>query len=100
MLLCSHAYLIVTRKILNNEQIFEETEEFIKIFEDKLTTATEQFKLRDILDMSYKNSSGKNGFLYLHTTSGVYTYITSDQPDMLMKIYRELRVKIKKETTY
>jgi hypothetical protein len=89
--LCSHAYLIVTRKISNNEQIFEEDVKFIKIFEDKLTTATEHFKLCDILDMSYKNFSGENGFLYLHTTSGVYTYMTSNQPDMLMKIYRELR---------
>jgi hypothetical protein len=81
----------VTRKISNNEQLFEENEELIKIYEDKLTTATEHFKLSDILDMSYKNFSGKNGFLYLHTTSGVYSYITSNQPDELIKIYRELK---------
>jgi hypothetical protein len=89
--LCSHIYLTVKRRIKNNEQIFEENEEIIKVFEDRITTASEDFKLHDILDISFKNMSGKKGFLYLHTTSGVYSYITNIEPVRLIEVYKELK---------
>lgn len=90
-MLCSQIYLTVHRKIENNEQKYEENEELIRIYEDKLTTASDYFQLKDILDISFRNFSATKGFLYLHTTRGVYSYVTDNEPNQLIKIFKELK---------
>ena len=90
-MLCSHIYIKVYRTVRNNAQIIEESEELIEIFEDKIITASERFDLKDILDISFKKISAKNGFLYLHTTSGLYSYVTETNPHKLIKIYKDLK---------
>lgn len=90
-LLCSQIYLTVHRKIEGNEQKYEENKEVIRIYEDRLTTASEHFQLRDILDISFRNISDAKGFLYLHTTRGLYSYVTDNEPQQLMRIFKELK---------
>lgn len=90
-MLCSHSYLKVDRKIKDNEQIYEENEELIRVYDDRITTASDIFHIQDILDISFKNMSGKKGFLYLHTTRGVYSYFTNAKPDQLLRVYNEMR---------
>jgi hypothetical protein len=91
MMLCSHIYIKVHRTIRNNAQIFSEKEQFIKIYEDRVTTATEDFDIKDILDISFKEMSGTRSFLYLHTTRGLFAYVTNIPPTRLIKIFRELK---------
>lgn len=90
-MLGSHLYLTVKRKIKDNEQIFEEKEELLRIYTDRITTASDRFLIEDVLDISFRSFSNQNGLLYLHTTRGVYSYRTSQQPEKLMKIYNELK---------
>jgi hypothetical protein len=90
-LLCSQIYLTVHRKIEDNEQKYEENKELIKIYEDRLTTASEHFHLKDILDISFRNFSDAKGFLYLHTTRGLYSYVTDNEPKQLIGIFKELK---------
>ena len=92
-MLCSQIYIKVNRTVKNNAQIIEESEELIEIFEDKLITATEYFDLKDILDISFKKISAKNGFLYLHTTSGVYSYVTKTNPHKLIKVFNDIKIR-------
>jgi hypothetical protein len=89
--LWSHIYIKVNRTIKNNSQIFSENEEFIKIYKDRVTTATEDFDLKDILDISFKYMSGTKGILYLHTTRGLYAFVTNIPPTRLIQIFRELK---------
>ncbi|CAM4016953.1 hypothetical protein [Mesobacillus thioparans] len=90
-MLCSHGYLKVNRRIEDNEQIYEEDEQFITMYHDRITTASDVFHLRDVLDITFKNMSGMKGFLYLHTTSGVYSFFTHANPDRLIKVYKEIK---------
>jgi hypothetical protein len=90
-LLCSHIYLTVKRKIRDNVQIVEMKEERIRLFSDRITTASDQFLIEEVLDMSYKSFSNKNGFLYLHTSRGVFAFMTAQQPNELLDYYRFLK---------
>lgn len=90
-MLCSHSYWKVDRKIEDNEQVYEENEQFIRMYHDRITTASDIFHLRDILDITFKNMSGRTGFLYLHTTRGVYSFCTDAKPDKLIEIYKKIK---------
>jgi hypothetical protein len=90
-MLCSHRYLKVDRRIEDNEQVYEENEKYIRMYHDRITTASDIFHLHDILDITFKKMSGMKGFLYLHTTRGVYSYFTNAQPDQLIEIYKEIK---------
>ena len=52
-MLCSHGYLKVNRRIEDNEQIYEENEQFITMYHDRITTASDIFYLHDILDITF-----------------------------------------------
>lgn len=90
-MLCSHSYLRVDRRIVENEQVYEENEQFIRMYHDRVTTDSDIFYLQDILDITFKSMSGMKGFLYLHTTRGVYSYFTLMKPDHLLKVYKEIK---------
>ncbi|MBS8264269.1 hypothetical protein DYI25_07455 [Mesobacillus boroniphilus] len=90
-MLCSHSYLKVDRRIEDNEQVYEENEQFIRMYHDRITTASDIFYLKDVLDITFKNMSGKKGFLYLHTTRGVYPYLTHEKPDRILQVYKEIK---------
>lgn len=90
-MLCSHNYLKVDRRIKDNEQVYQEYEEIIRVYDDRITTASDIFFIRDILDITFKKMSGMKGFLYLHTTRGVYSFFTNARPDRLIKVYKELK---------
>lgn len=90
-MLCSHRYLKVDRRIEDNEQVYEENEQFIEMYDDRITTASDVFYLRDVLDITFKKMSGRTGFLYLHTTRGVYSFFTNAKPDQLIMKYKEIK---------
>ncbi|RSD25426.1 hypothetical protein [Mesobacillus subterraneus] len=90
-MLCSHQYLRVKRKIEDNEQVYEEYEEEIQVYADRITTASDHFDIKDVLDITFKTMSGDRGFLYLHTTRGVYSYFTNANPEQLMEIYQKIK---------
>ena len=90
-MLCSHRYLKVDRRIEDNEQVYEENEQLMVMYQDRITTASDVFYLQDVLDITFKKLSGMNGFLYLHTTRGVYSFFTNAKPDQLISIYKEIK---------
>ena len=61
------------------------------MYDDRITTASDIFYLQDILDITFKNMSGMKGFLYLHTTRGVYSFLTNAKPDRLIEVYKEIK---------
>jgi hypothetical protein len=91
MMLISHPYIKISRKIKNNVQHCVEYEEKLVLSQDKITSACDQFHLSDILDMSYKPFSGNSGFLYLHTNRGLYSFHTRTHPRKFILTYQQLR---------
>ena len=90
-MIISHPYIIIKRKIHHNVQHLIEFEETLILHEDKVTSASDDFKLIEVLDMSFKSMSGGFGFLYLHTIRGLYSYHTKENPEKFINIYKHLK---------
>lgn len=88
----SQSYTRISRKVVGNKQTFNRQDEEIKLFEDKVITASHQFPIEDVWDISFKRMSGQ-GFLYLHTTSGVYSFVTEYDPCSFIEAYKKLKLK-------
>lgn len=69
------------------------TEYQITLYEDKVVTASHQFKLENVLDMSYKLFSNNDSLLYLHTNQGVFTYKLNDEPVDFVKCFKQIKEK-------
>lgn len=90
-MLISHPYIKVQRKIMNNVQHLIETEKYLTLYYDCLSSETDYFQLRDILDISFKAITNNTGFLYLHTTRGVYPFHTKSNPQDFIHAYQKLK---------
>lgn len=84
-------YIKISREIKYNEQHYIETEHFLYLYEDKIITASSQFPLENVFDISYKSSSNSYGFLYLHTNQGVLTYTITTNPYHFIRAYKKFR---------
>ncbi|MBM4762675.1 hypothetical protein [Bacillus sp. B15-48] len=90
-MLISQPYIKVHRKIEDNvQQKVEITEELI-LYENKIISATDQFNLNEVLDVSFKSISSTNGFLYLHTIRGVYPYQIKTNPEEFIHMYEQVK---------
>ncbi|MBT2755337.1 hypothetical protein J7E71_05110 [Mesobacillus foraminis] len=87
-------YIRVIRRIHNNSQQIIETEEYLTLYEDKVVSANDHFKMEDILDMSYRPFNDRNGFLYFHTIRGLYSFHLKTDPNAFMTIYKKIRLTI------
>ncbi|MDQ0352142.1 hypothetical protein J2R98_001976 [Alkalibacillus filiformis] len=94
-MLYKHPYVILRREIdhINFQKKYIEEEHFIELYEDKIITAENKFDLKIVFDMSYKMLSDKYGFLYFHTTKGVFTYQIKKDPEELIAQFRKVEIK-------
>lgn len=90
-LIASHPYIVVSRRIDWNEQHYVEQEHHLHLYEDQITSPAEKFLIDEIWDMSYKSSSTKVGFLYLHTNRGLYSFYVKSEPSQFINHYRKLK---------
>lgn len=79
-------YIKVIREVNSIEKREIEHERNMYLWEDKLTTAHREFKLADVLDLSFKKVAGAGGILFLHTDHAVYTYIVKSSPMEFVEI--------------
>jgi len=87
----SHPYIIITRKIKENEQQITEIKKYLYLYHDCVISDTDKFLLKDVFDMSYRSLSNDSGFLYLHTSKGVFSYHTKIKPHHFIHTYLKLR---------
>jgi hypothetical protein len=90
-IISSQPYIKVSREIKYNEQHYIETQHLLYLYEDKIITASKQFPLKDVFDISYRSLSKSYGFLYLHTNQGVLSYTVRTNPRQFIKAYKKLR---------
>lgn len=93
-LIFSQPYVKVIRKIDKNQQLYIQTIEYIHLFENRIETEIQTFSLNNVFDMSFKSFSSNNGFLYLHTHQGVFTYSVESNPSELITLFKNLKSKI------
>jgi len=98
-LLISHPYIKVQRKITDNAQHLIETEEYLTLFYDSVESGTDYFRLHDILDISFKSITNNSGFLYLHTTRGVFPFHTKSNPQEFIQTYHKLKRMVSPKST-
>ena len=80
-LICKQAFIKITREIIGITQNIIETEYEINLYENRLETPTHVFLLKEIYDVSYRDTSGNLGTLYLHTNQGVFPFCVRTRPD-------------------
>jgi hypothetical protein len=92
-LIASQSYLTVTRLIKWNKQQYITNEHELYLYEEIIVTNNGQFLIEEVLDITYKPSSTEFGFLYLHTTRGVFPFRTKNTPYQFIEKYEELKGK-------
>jgi hypothetical protein len=86
----SQPYIEIYREIKCNQQYYIELHHHLHLYEDKIITASDQFSLKDVFDISYRSLSESYGFLYLHTNQGVLSYTVRTNPELFIEEYKKL----------
>ncbi|MBU9713793.1 hypothetical protein [Evansella tamaricis] len=86
-----HPYIRMERVVTPLEQTNVEKKCWLKLYEDRVVTETKEFLLNTIIDISFKIIRGQEGFLYLHTNQGVFTYNVKDDPKEFIQCFKEIQ---------
>ena len=85
----SLVYYVITRKIEFTEQLITEEKKKIVLYDDKIVADNRIFYLNTVSDISFKRTMNKYGILYLHTLSGVFSFLIKDNPKEFMRKVKE-----------
>ncbi|PZD96996.1 hypothetical protein DNH61_04940 [Paenibacillus sambharensis] len=99
--LAEQPYYKVKRVVTGLEQQNIVADRMMYLYVDKIVTQHRQFPIRDVFDMSYRRlGGGEGGFLYLHTSKGVYSYTVHEDPQPFIRIFKDHSAKIWKKNEY
>lgn len=84
--IASHPYIVIQRKIEWNEQKYIETHHQLRLFEDRILSTANEFRLDHVYDVSFRTS-----FLYLHTNQGVFSYNIKEEPIQFISAFKALK---------
>lgn len=85
----SLVYYIITRKIEFTEQLITEEKKKIVLYDDKIVADNRIFYLNTVSDISFKRTMNEYCMLYLHTISGVFSFLIKDNPKEFMRKVKE-----------
>ncbi|MGJ9383630.1 hypothetical protein CR203_20075 [Salipaludibacillus neizhouensis] len=85
----SHPYIKVIREINSIQQKNVEYERRMYLYEDKLATKHHQFPIERVFDISFREMSGGDAMLYIHTSQGVFSYSVKEDPTEFIRIFKE-----------
>lgn len=84
-------YITVTRNIEENIIYHKEEQHKITLSTSEISTSFETFLLKDVLDISYRIISSDIGFLYLHTTRGMYSFQMRSNPEQFIEEFKKIK---------
>ncbi|MBU9721025.1 MULTISPECIES: hypothetical protein [Bacillaceae] len=90
-LISQHPYVTTERVVTPLDQKNIETNCVMKLYDEKIVTAKKEFLLHTVIDMSFKQIRGEEGFLYLHTNQGVFSYNVKENPNEFIKVFKEVK---------
>lgn len=86
----SHPYIKIEREIKGNQQCVIKTKKWIILYQNKIETASQLFWLKDVFDISFKSLGDNDGFLYLHTSKGLFPYQVDADPTHLIDEFKRM----------
>lgn len=89
--LASITYITVNRSVILHTQHIEKTTHRLQLYQQHIQTAQHEFPLHHVHDLSFRPFSGGTGFLYVHTSSGVFSYEAMEDPSLFIRTFRELK---------
>ncbi len=89
--LAAQKYITYTRKIENNSQKTVEKENTLFLSRELIVSDTEQYDVKDVLDVSYRFLSSEYGFLYLHTKNGVISFYVKSIPEAFIEEFKKIK---------
>ncbi|WP_299088553.1 hypothetical protein [uncultured Metabacillus sp.] len=90
-ILANLPYSKVTRWIEENRRFHKELEYEIVLTTERLCTSFDTFLLKEVLGISYRFFSENTGFLYLHTTKGMYSYTVKTNPEHFINQFKQIK---------
>ncbi|WP_100331140.1 hypothetical protein [Bacillus xiapuensis] len=87
----TQSYKLIRREIKQGQQHIYQEEAHLHLFQDKVTTASHEFALHEVHDMSYRRFSAGFVFFYLHTIRGVFSYLVTTSPDQFIDTYQQIK---------
>lgn len=83
-------YTVVKRSIQNFQQQDKAFHYLLSLSKTSLTSSTHHFQLAELFDISYRPYTNGQGFLYLHTIKGVFSFLISTNPANFIATYQKL----------
>ncbi|OWA34882.1 hypothetical protein B9G55_14130 [Saccharibacillus sp. O16] len=84
------SYYKVHREIQEGKQQSHRSHRKMELYADRITTHRREFALRDVFDMSYRRIGGDIGLLYLHTSTGVFSYNVCEDPREFIQHFKSM----------
>ena len=85
-----HPYVMIERKIVNNQQLINETVHDLYLYSTCILSTENHISINSVHDISYRALSSDFFFLYLHTNKGVLTFQTKINPESFIAAFRQL----------
>lgn len=89
--ICTLPYIVTERTIENFEQKSRRIVRYIHLYSHKIESESHHFQIDQVFDISFKGTSGACGFLYLHTSQGVFMFLVEENPMEFIYAFKELR---------
>lgn len=90
-LLAKQPYVKIIREVSSITQTNTEENRMLYLYSDKVVTKHREFSMEDITDMSYRSIGENGGLLYIHTSSGVFSYFMKTSPKEFVHVFKEHR---------
>lgn len=88
-LLAQQPYLKVVREVTRIGKTETEEERTMYLYPNKLVTRHREFSIDHVIDISYRQFGTTGGLLYVHTSSGVFSYTVHTSPMEFIQVFKE-----------
>jgi hypothetical protein len=92
--IAKHPYYKVEREVTAIEQKNIEYERMLYLYEDKIKTYRREFPAEQVFDISYREVTAGEAILYLHTSRGVFSYPTKEDPTDFISAFKDLEKRV------
>lgn len=87
--IASQAYIKIEREVTSTQQIDIEHQRTLYLYSDRIVTKHREFPLEEVINVSYRKTNQINGLLYIHTSSGLFSYTIKTPPDIFLQAYED-----------
>lgn len=89
--LAKQPYIKIEREVSSIQQKDTEDKRTLYLYEDKVVTKRRKFPIENVTDISYREFGKDAGLLYIHTSSGVFTYTVKTSTKEFINAFHTLK---------